>query len=276
MKKYIFLIIISTLFIACEEEPVPMLEVVVPPGNKTVLVEDFTGVSCPNCPEGARIVENLKTIYGKDRIISVAVHSIGFDNLHPNSQYEFKTENGQQMQDHLGTLFSKPAAAINRTISPGDGGRFYTIKEKWPDGIIEELNRPSEINLSIDLNYSPQSRNVDIEITFIPVDDIEVPLNVTAIIAESGLVDPQTDLQGLVEDFVHDHVLREILTSPEGDNLGNSFKKGEIYTRSLSTFTIPPQDGWWVAENCEIILFINESTSDSKRVLQTVSQKVVQ
>ena len=271
------LAIILLLFalISCDEKPVELLDVVVPPGNKTVLVEDFTGVSCPNCPEGARIVENLRGFYGKDRIISIAIHSIGFDNLHPNSKYQLKTDEGQELQDHLGTLFSKPAAAINRTLSVEDGGLFYTVKEKWPDAIITELDRTSELNISMELDYSSSSREVEINVQFIPVVDINTPLHITALIAESGIVDPQSDLQGVVEDFVHDHVLRDLITAPQGELLGSSFTKGEFYNRSFN-YTLPPEDGWWVAENCEIIVFINEFTTESKRVLQSISQDVVQ
>ena len=275
--KYIFSFLIAlVLFSACEEVPVPMLPREVPPGNKTVLVEDFTGVSCPNCPDGARIIESTRTTPElKARIIPLAVHSVGFDNLHPGSTYQFKTEKGQLMQDDVGDLFSKPAAAINRTISPESSTRFYESKETWPNFIDEELNRPSEMNMTMELEYNASSRVVSFEVTYIPVLDINTPLNITAVIAESGMIDPQTDNSGVVEEFVHNHVLREVITAATGDVLGNSFTKGQIYTHDFS-FTIPPEDGWWVAENCEIIVFINEFTPDSRRVLQALSQDVIE
>lgn len=277
MKKLTILLLVSALFFGCEEQPVEMLEIIVPPGDKTVLIEDFTGVSCPNCPEGARIIENLRTIYGKDRIIPVAVHTLGFHQLHDNSQYEFRTEKGQQMQDAIDVLFSKPAAAVNRTKNPEDGSRFYNVKERWPDAVAREIATPSELNMGLTLNYNKQSREVTIDITFVPVNDIDVQLNVTALITENGLIDPQTDISEVVQEYVHDHVLRDVITSPEGNPLGTFFTKGEVYETSMK-YTIPEDNTlpWWNAENCEIIVFISEATTSSKRVLQTISAKVVE
>ena len=125
------------------------------------------------------------------------------------------------------------------------------------------------------VEYDPSSRRVSGEIRMISVDDFDGPLNYNIAIAESGIIDPQLDNNALILDYEHNHVLRDLLTSPAGDDFGDDFKKGEIYTRAFS-YTIPTEDGWWVAKNCEIIAFVHESTTNSKRVLQAVSRPVIQ
>ena len=132
--------------------------------------------------------------------------------------------------------------------------------------------------MSIELNYTAHNRKVEVDVSYIPVENISFPLNVTAVIAESHLIDPQADhtiTGGVDQEYEHNHVLRDIITAPQGDPIVDEFVRGEIYKQSFS-YTIPPEDGWWVAENCDIIVFISEATPDSKRVLQVVSQDVIQ
>ena len=45
--------------------------------ERTVLLEEFTGQKCTNCPDAHRMVAQLINQYG-DRLISVAIHSGGF------------------------------------------------------------------------------------------------------------------------------------------------------------------------------------------------------
>ena len=40
---------------------------------KKVLIEDFTGHLCPNCPQAANEIDAIHNIYG-DQIIAIAIH----------------------------------------------------------------------------------------------------------------------------------------------------------------------------------------------------------
>jgi len=41
-----------------------------------VLVEEFTGVQCVNCPQGSQLIENLINTHG-ERLIAVSIHFAG-------------------------------------------------------------------------------------------------------------------------------------------------------------------------------------------------------
>lgn len=47
---------------------------------KRVLIEEFTGHLCPNCPEASHIAENLQQLY-PGKITIIAIHSGNFANL---------------------------------------------------------------------------------------------------------------------------------------------------------------------------------------------------
>jgi thiol-disulfide isomerase/thioredoxin len=44
--------------------------------TRRVLLEDFTGHTCNNCPAAAVIAEGLQTFYGEDQLILVGVHAV--------------------------------------------------------------------------------------------------------------------------------------------------------------------------------------------------------
>jgi hypothetical protein len=58
---------------ACEENR-RVIVPFVPEGDKVVLLEEFTGKGCTNCPKGSREIENLLTIF-PDNLIAVSIHA---------------------------------------------------------------------------------------------------------------------------------------------------------------------------------------------------------
>jgi hypothetical protein len=52
-----------------------LIEVDKPQAQRAVLIEDFTGQWCSNCPNAASVIESLLETYGSDVIIPVAIHS---------------------------------------------------------------------------------------------------------------------------------------------------------------------------------------------------------
>ena len=76
---------------------------------KKVLIEDYTGHTCPNCPDAARQLEAIQDFYG-DQVIGMAIH-IGkaFAMPYPSSQspkfqYEFRTKWGEEYDNFLNKL----------------------------------------------------------------------------------------------------------------------------------------------------------------------------
>ena len=63
--------------IACSEIPEDeRLVYVEPPAvNRAVLIEDFTGQRCVNCPNAIIEIEQLEQQYGKENVIAVGIHS---------------------------------------------------------------------------------------------------------------------------------------------------------------------------------------------------------
>ena len=100
MRKYITLLSIILIVSSCDVEEEPFIndyDSYVNP-DKKVLIEDFTGHKCPNCPDAARELEAIHAIYG-DQIIGMAIHVSSFARPYhisqaPQYQYDFRTKWG--------------------------------------------------------------------------------------------------------------------------------------------------------------------------------------
>ncbi len=43
--------------------------------GRAVLIEDFTGQKCVNCPNGTTLINDIVETYGEDNVIAVGIHS---------------------------------------------------------------------------------------------------------------------------------------------------------------------------------------------------------
>jgi len=78
MKKLLALssaLLIVVIFNSCDKISAPYKKpIIIPAGERNVLVEDFTGHKCGFCPRATRAAYDLKQSYG-DRMIVLSVHA---------------------------------------------------------------------------------------------------------------------------------------------------------------------------------------------------------
>ena len=90
-----------------------------------ILIEDFTGWNCPNCPDGTSILNSLKETYG-ERLVVSAVHQGSFAKPKAeNNNLDLRTPYGDDLGSKFG-LSSWPNAVINRKIGPLGRGDWET------------------------------------------------------------------------------------------------------------------------------------------------------
>ncbi len=96
-------LLISFSFMACDKVEAPYKEEKEIKVNRKVLLEDFTGHKCVNCPNAHDIAHDLQELYGEDNLIVIATHA-GFFST-PSSgdfAYDFRTEAGPEWADYYG------------------------------------------------------------------------------------------------------------------------------------------------------------------------------
>lgn len=212
---------------------------------RKVLVEEFTGHRCTNCPQGHQTLETLHQQYG-DTLVTVGIHygalAKPFGSMF---SYDFRTEAGNQIGDAYG-IDGIPAAIVNRIQKSGGWPR-----EQWAS-VVRDVDR-SKVYAAVQLinEYDAASKSLKANAKVTMLSDYQNPLRLILFVLEDGVVKPQKDGNQDVEDYVHNHVLRSALTDPFGFAFGKeAWKSGdaEMYAASVS---LAETD--WVPENCYVV-----------------------
>ncbi len=270
-KPILYLIACFFLIVGCEEN-MPVIPPVGPQdsGNRVVLIEEFTGVRCVNCPEGSAELENLLAL-NPNNLVVVSIHASGsFAIPLPDSKYDFRTEEGEQILSLLGEPLGYPSAVVNRKKF-GDA-TYQKGKNEWGALVAEELQQEPVANLNLEANYSPNERALSVDLTILPLQDMQGDHRVTVMILENGIIDYQDTLEGKVADYKHKHVMRKTLTNPTGSSISDdNLLEGQPFEKSFS-YILPNE---WVDENCSVIAFIHLG-GQNKDVLQAVGVDITE
>lgn len=270
MKKHIFLLLAAALvFNACDEIP-PIAKG--SSGTRTVLIEEFTGVRCVQCPGGSVAIQDLLAIHG-DRLVAVSIHAGDFSPPYANSQYDFRTEEGSQLINYLDVPFGYPSASIDRKLFPGQFD-LQLGQGDWAGFISSELEIAPKVRLNIEPSFDSGTRELKANVKIFvdeTVADADVRINV--MITESEIHDLQITptSSNPIPDYTHRHVLRGMLTNWDGNPIGEPLTEGKVVEKNF-TFTLPAE---WKEEHCEIVAFVSLAGS-SKEVLQAQQVPIVE
>ncbi len=186
--------------------------------HRRILIEDFTGQRCINCPNASNEIERLHMQYGKDTIIAVAIHSgpLGFSTN--NKYYGLKTEIGDEYFNHWNPNY-QPVGIVNR-----HGLSDHT---SWNTRIREEIQKPTSIQLYGNVSLADNKIRISTEIQN-SGDEINSKLQLW--IVEDNIPAFQLMPDGTMnENYIHHHVLRAAVNGLWGDHIcipkNNSLKK---------------------------------------------------
>jgi len=113
MKKLLVLFGMILFFSACEEQ---MVVIPIDPtitSGKVVLVEELTGVSCPNCPAGSARLEGMLQTFPNNLVV-VGIHGGFLAEPVSDSKYDLRSDAGVHLDQFLKDYLGKPSAYFNR------------------------------------------------------------------------------------------------------------------------------------------------------------------
>lgn len=237
---------------------------------RKVLIEEFTGVRCTNCPDGSAEILNLQALHGEN-LIAVSIHAGPFSEPYPENQYDFRTATGDALLQLLGEPLGYPSAVIDRKIFPGESGRPIG-KAQWPGYIQSELAEAPLVNVAIETTYKDADRSLHVRVTVVPLEDIAEPLKLSVLLTEDNIVDVQAFPSGLDPGYTHRHVLRDrLMAEVSGLAIGDHFVKGQSQSFDFD-YTLPTN---WKANDCHIVAFVHKAGPDLD-VLQVEEHRVTE
>ncbi len=247
MKK-IFIPIVITIaaifFASCDKIEGPFIEVIhtedvdvefpnLDPSSvyRKILLEEYTGHNCSNCPEGHEKLEFLHDIYG-DTLIAIGLHTGSYARPNNSSPHDFRTQAGNELMEDYG-ISAWPTAIINRKHNDG-GGLAMSI---WQNALqsVDRSHVYAAIQMINQFNTSDSSLKVNVKVSML--DDYNYPVRLALFLVEDGIVSRQLKGSEFIEDYVHNHVLRNALNGTYGDMLTSNgiLEKGLAYTYGFKT-----------------------------------------
>jgi len=222
------------------------------PAQRTVLLEDFTGQRCTNCPKATELIEQLQQEYG-DHLVTVGIHGgpLGFKGS--ATLTGLATAVGDEYYNHW-NLEYQPVGLVNR-----HGAVNYT---DWTREVKEEMSRPAPLSLHASAFLDADS--VTIYINAMGTDGntdgkLQVWLVEDSITAMQLMPDGKANAQ-----YVHNHVLR----TPVNGTWGQDFTINEGETQVVRlTQAIDPE---WNARRLHVVAFV----WNDKGVQQAVKQSI--
>ncbi len=264
MKKILFSLLafaaltISSCSDVAEDDRYLAVESVAP--QRAVLIEDFTGQNCVNCPDAHKTIDKLVEQYG-DAVIPVSIHAGKFGIEATKKIYTgLMQPEGNTYNDAWGIL-EWPKGVVNRR-----GGA--TNHDTWAETVRQELAQESKLGMVLSAKCSENSSEITVELNLTPTADINAKLQLWVL--ESGIVARQKYTNpSLIQDYVHNHVYRASINGIGGEDisLSSNIHKTMDFTQTLRSTDTEK----WVPENLTIVAFVYDATG----VLQATQAHVV-
>ena len=267
MKKILILLIgvLSALVLfttSCDKIEGPYTEgggdVVTGDTVRKVLMEDYTGHKCVNCPSAHIVINQLHQVYG-DRMVTLAIHTGTFAEMgFPPYSADYKTADGEVISAFFGGLTAPlPKGVVNRAKVNGsyliEKAEFGTEVSK----ILDSLSELPDLYIEIEPVFSGGSTfDVNVKITAL-VDMPAGKYNLSVLLTESELIsaqkniDPNINNGNDVMDYHHEHVLRGAVNTPWGEEFATSISNGQTFTKSYTGIPVGSMD----PEHVDIVAF---------------------
>lgn len=238
--------------------------------ERRVLIEEFTGIRCVNCPAGAAAIKRLIEQH-ENRVVALSIHAGFFARPYQEtSRYDFRTSDGNSIQSYLGEPLGYPTAVINRRRFDGEPD-LQLGQSLWPGYVQQELARPPQLYLDIEAAFDAADRSLDITVYLSIADDISAEaVRLSLALTEDGIEDAQLTPEGEKSDYIHNHVLRDMITPFDGTTIDTPLLTGE--NRSIRFRYQLSEE--WRAEHCRLVAFVHLA-GESKEVLQVVETELM-
>ena len=232
--------------------------------QKAVLIEDFTGHRCKNCPKASKAINELDSLFDS-QVIPLAIHAGPSNFTGVNNEYptDFTTEYGDDLATHFG-ISAMPMGLVQRIDYPNSHQKTYTA---WSGITNLELAKSPEALFTLSTEYDAPNRIGVLNYSVEMISNQSNPLWVAVYIKETGIISPQLmPNNSRNETYVHKNVFRSAPLGPFGISISeNGGTSGQTFTGSVTANLDP----LWDANECEWVILIYDRSN--YKVIQPAS-----
>ncbi len=262
MQRIYLLILLTLLFWKCDKINPPYLEN--PQGSDTttyqqkILLEEYTGFRCGNCPEATEVAHSLKNKY-PNNLILLSVHAGGYAKPTSDHPYDFRTAIGNELDNFFGcSRAGNPNGMVNRVGFPN---KSHIMREgQWENAIQNLLSQKPKLDLKLSTSFDQNTQTIlaRVELKFLETSSSNYHL--CLYLAEDSIVQYQRDDRKTppdVENYVHNNVLRDGITPTWGIQISD--RPLASGTRIIKEFQyVIPAGKDWRVNKLKVIAFVHD------------------
>ena len=233
------------------------IEMPTPEMKRTVLLMDFTGQACVNCPQAHDVMEELVKQYGDTALITVSIHAGGLaipvekTNFERN-QIGLMIKQGQEINDAFG-IDMWPMGVVDRI---NDTGAAINA-DQWPTAVRKALEEEPGATLELRASYNPADSIISIEGRAFSTEARKAAMQFW--IVEDSIVARQLSKGGMIPDYIHNNVLRDVVypvKSGEPMELAKDVWK-EVNAQVKTKWTAQER---WEVRHLSVVAFASEGS----------------
>ena len=239
--------------------------------TKNVLLEEYTGYRCGNCPAAAEESHRIKAKYG-DKVVVIAIHVGQLAVPVPPHKYEFRTNIGNTLDEFykIGAVLGTPNGLIDR--NPYNSNLVLDY-HTWEAALLSRITERAKMTIDfVNADFNTVNNSISTKLKIKYIDKGLPKYNLAVYIVEDSIVNYQIDYRKSppdIPEYVHNNTLRAALTDAWGAPISdNEINAGTEIEKEFS-YNVPADIDWrmnWV----RLVAII--TNSETKEVLQVNEQ----
>ena len=252
---------------------------------KKILIEDYTGHTCGNCPKAAKELHDIDSIY-PGKIIGLGLHVGSFAtpmpgyNGSPSSAFtaDYRTAVGDIYDAKFGaSAFGLPEGMFNRKDYDAINEtqlKFYPNWKTYAAGIIAD---PAVLDLQVISNFTSSTRKLCAAVRDSFLTTMSCTYNLVVLLSQDSIIDWQDYMGVNMSNYIYRHVLRDAITPSGawGELIASGSANAGTKTIKHFAYVIPQNYKGVVCDvsKCHLLAFIyNTATYE---IIQSEEVKVI-
>lgn len=231
------------------------------PQNRKVVLEEFTGVNCGNCPDGHRRANALRDAHpGEVFLINIHQGSYAYP-----AEIDLRTNYGDALASQAG-INSYPNATINRHSF--NGSIAVADRTAWTSLSEGLLSTEAYANIAAKATVDWQTREMQVTVQVYYTGNSPASTNyLNVALLQDYIYGPQAGMNANMEQvdgnqYVHMHALRDLITGQWGEEIttttqGSFVEKTYTYTIPEAVREVPVE-----MENISVVAFLAEGRTE--------------
>jgi hypothetical protein len=245
--------------------------------TKGILLEDYTGHKCTNCPAAAQTAKSIED----DSIKNVIVASIhasadgSFQETDGLYLKDYRTDAGDEYVSEMTGFLGNPMGTINRN-SQGLSGTVWYLATEWVNGVNNEINKPLIANIQLKRNYFESTNGLFIHTETSFLSPVSGDFHLIIYLIRNDVVSPQKLDAGVVDTNYHHHsVLSDNINGTWGTLINDGGLADEntiVYNDFTYELPDPSQYPTFNIENLSLIAYLCDR--NTYEVIQVIKSDI--